>query len=169
MALAFAGTVGLAQILVKHRTGEPQTSLEQAPPGWPIEFELPAGYRWTRATEISPLVRLTATDDRNQALYIGRNPSGQISQLQIQYKLTPAGTSTEEAAAKTFRLPPSGHEEIELGSLSWLVGISEDDFGLFAVACDASGVAVHVLFSFSETARQEIVAFCSSVELKDSD
>ncbi len=95
--IAFAGTVGLALVVMSSRQSASLGGHGQALPDWPIKFTLPSEYTWGRDPQM--FVLESPADGRLgfATMYLGRSPRLGTSRLRVTYGELGSGTTLKEA------------------------------------------------------------------------
>jgi hypothetical protein len=145
--MAFAGTVGLALVVMSSRRSASLAGHAQALPDWPIKFTLPNDYAWRRVPQM--LVLESPEEGRLgfATVYVGRSSTLGMSQLQITFGELGDGATLKEASHALIGRQLKKPSSIGMGPAIGRMDRREMDNGrliLEAVSCLERGLSVAV-------------------------
>lgn len=174
MACAFAGSLVLAQQIVKHRAGARSSLMGvQSMPDWPIEFELPRDVDWISA---EPSSRRNRDGSGSEVVkYMGYGVEHTPCMLNVEYLRVPKPLSPVEAAKRYGGPDREWDERIELASAPAVLSVTgaelfdEQAVSLIAVGSSKEGLIIVVDYHSWGRLSHERAVFedlCASVRLK---
>lgn len=169
IAFAFAGTLGLAQLLTQQRNVPLAVFADESLDDWPIQLRLPSGYVLHNVESI--------LDDDEEPLgavaVFRRTANAAPKTVRVSYAWFESGTTNEEALlAMSESRPDFAHQE-RLGSSTWLYAVIGDGPihpKFVGATCWSNGLAVFIAYTPGTNPLREEATFkriCESISVKD--
>lgn len=168
IAFAFAGTLGLAQLLTQQRNVPLAVFTDESLDDWPIQFSLPAGYQQHSVESIPP----DEPDGWPSGVAVYRRSAGRAKPVRFEYRWLPPGTSNKRALSFLFEDPPEIVGEMQFGDapgLYFSIGTRLINPIFVGVVCRPNGLTVSVTYSPGRHPGEEyeFERICESISVKD--